>query len=162
MRISYKRKELLNEIANIAYVLADVEQDTMPAHTLHQTFDVCEEENVARVYSLLALAYAEVTAVLAPVILPLPVSIIYKYVEKMDSYHLRIKDGRLSTSSLLRIKETVREYMIARALAGWLAVTLPGKADYWTLRGDSLKSLLAGYASSAGSFNVKRRRVAPI
>ena len=80
----------------------------------------------------------------------------------MDSYHLRFNDGRLSTSSLLRIKETVREYMIARVLAGWLAVTLPGKDDYWAQRGDTLKSLLAGYAASSGSCIVRKRRMGPI
>ncbi len=63
MKTVLRRSELLHSISNLAYVIAYVSEDKESPHTLHQTFDICEEGNLERVDSLLRLAAAEISAV---------------------------------------------------------------------------------------------------
>ena len=58
--MTFKLEDLYREIANIAYVAADVALTADNHHRLHQTFDICEEANIERVNNLLALAAEEV------------------------------------------------------------------------------------------------------
>ncbi len=58
--MTFQLEDLHREIANIAYVAADVALTSDNHHRLHQTFDICEEANIGRVNNLLALAAAEV------------------------------------------------------------------------------------------------------
>lgn len=58
--MTFKLEDLYREIANIAYVAADVALTADNHHRLHQTFDICEEANIERINNLLALAAEEV------------------------------------------------------------------------------------------------------
>lgn len=133
----------------------------MPAHSLHQTFDICEEDNLGRVHSLLALGYAEVAGVLSPAIESMPASVIYKELQEMDCLRIHFSKHVTRTSLVLRVKETVREFLISRVLAGWLAVTLPAKAPYWEGRASELLRSLSSYSALLSALRVGPRRLSP-
>ena len=72
--IYFKRGELHLAIADMAYVIADVAAAKVDAHTLHQTFDICQGNNLERIDNLLTLAFTEVSQALSPITLPIPES----------------------------------------------------------------------------------------
>ena len=118
MKILFPRKSLHLAIAEIAYIAADVASEEGADHRLHQTFDICEGENIHRVNNLIDLAFSEVAGSLAAVAQP---------IAAIDPT-LHITDKRLHSAAILRIQETAREYIICRVLHGWLSVTLPAAA----------------------------------
>lgn len=58
---------LLHDIADLAYVIADVSEGRETPHTLHQTYDICEGENRDHVDNLLRLAAMEAAPVMSQV-----------------------------------------------------------------------------------------------
>lgn len=155
--IYFKRGELHLAIADLAYVIADVATAKVDAHTLHQTFDICQGNNLERIDNLLTLAFTEVSQALSLLTLPIPGSRISRRGTQMPLL-LKFKDGCVSTPRLLRIRETVREFLIARALAGWLSVTLPTAATTWDERAATLLSTITHHLSGSG---VLRRESSP-
>lgn len=150
-RLTFNIKALHHEIAGIAYVTADVLLQADNHHALHQTFDICEDENALRIDRLLNLAFSEAAHALAPILLtfrPFRAG-----GEGCASF--TFATGTVSSPVLLRIKETVREFLICRALHGWLSVTLPGSAQKWNDRAQLLLAALRALPS--GRHTVTRR-----
>lgn len=123
MKISFSRPGLHRSIADMAYVVGDVASEPGNAHLLHQTFDICEGENLRRIDTLITHAFLEAATVLSPLLQGMH-----------ESLTLIFKEKSVKTLTVLRIKETVRELMIARAIHGWLSVTLPSSAGIWETR----------------------------
>lgn len=154
------RTELLDDVAQMAYVAADLCEGEMPQHKLHQTFDVCEERNAERVCRVMQRALLTALRVILPAAvhghcrhvgeaereLPFPPEVCIPLV------HLRCGRHR---SKL--VESVLREYLVASALADWLEVTLPEAAPVWSRRAASaLTSLSASVRATRG------RRVPPI
>ena len=118
-----KHKDLLHDISNLAYVIADVCEGRESPHSLHQIYDICEEGNIDRVNSLLTLAAAEVAAALSP---------IGSISRRKELYRLKFKG--ISKEYAFKITELIREYMVTSVLHGWLAITLPSGASFWNDR----------------------------
>lgn len=153
------RKDLLHEISNLAYVIADVSEGKESPHALHQTFDICEEGNIDRVDSLLVLAAVEVAAAIAP---------LGKLMTRKGDYYLIIKES----SKQMTIREhpkwveakvagLIREYMVAAVLHGWLSVTLPSAAPFWAARKEQTAAALGTAVASANRNNAFTRSVPP-
>lgn len=143
------RQDLIYDIRNLAFVTADICEDTESPHTLHQTFDICEEGNISRVDNLLSLAAAEVASAIAP---------IGSLSSRKGGYTLCLRQKPPHTEKV--VTELTREYMVACVLYGWLSVTLPAKATFWKARReDTMASIEAAVvnAAVAGSLTLSRR-----
>ena len=139
------RQSIIYDICNLAYVIADC--DDSEKHSLHQLRDVCEEGNIDRVARVLGLAYADILAVLMPVITSPEFDINRDSSASPHDYIFCFREdepfGRILTKEvILKIKETAREYMVCMVLSDWLGITLPDKAEPWKIRSrDALESL---------------------
>lgn len=164
MKIS--KKELLYEISNLAYVIADTHDSSRP--DLHRVRDICEDGNIDRVSQILTLSYSEILVVLLP-ILHCPKTSSSPENQSADNpsdyFSIKLSSAGLSKPSVtaemaFRIKETVKEYMIARVLADWLFITLPEAADVWKFRFlaalETLKECVSETVSN-GSLTCRRR-----
>lgn len=159
-----KKKALLYDIANIAFVIADTGDDLN--HSLHRVRDVCEEGNLDRVARVLGLAYSQVIAILSPVIDSPEINVEKDFSEVPRNYPIDFSDNPdlkfvLTAEMKLKIKETVHEYMVAMVLADWLGITYPVAADVWKDRAEqalvSLKEIAASMVTSTFSGGFKRR-----
>ena len=56
----YDKKLVMEEVANLLYVIGDVREGEYTAHTLHNTFDICAPGNIDRAHKTLDLAVAQV------------------------------------------------------------------------------------------------------
>ena len=149
--VKIKRNELLHEISNLAYVIADVCEGKESPHTLHQTFDICEAGNIDRVDSLITLAAAEAGAVMVPV----------------ARLHIAAGNVTLSFPNLPKAREMelaqlTREYLVASVMHGYLSVTLPTSAPPWKIRRQEIfASLQSAAAKAAGCRASLTRRLSP-
>ncbi|MBD5358114.1 MAG: hypothetical protein HDR88_14145 [Bacteroides sp.] len=149
MKTVLQREELLHDISNLAYVIADVSEGKESPHTLHQTFDICEEGNTERVERLLGLAAAEIGSEMGK-----GISIRHR----RKNYVLTFCG--VTEKTVAKVTELAREYMVASVLHGWLSVTLPAAATFWANRRDeTLSSLRSAATPPTGGFT---RRVSPI
>ena len=148
------RKDLIHEISNLAYVIADVSEGKESSHTLHQTFDICEEGNLDRIDSLLTLAATEVASTLHP---------LAKFIARKGDYLLIIKEQSDTASAGFtkcgvkkhrkcveaKVAALIREYMVATVLHGWLSVTLPSAALFWSERKEQTAAALQAAVATA-------------
>ena len=154
--LTLRRSELLADVADAAFVVADVEKDSVNAHRLHQTFDVCEEGNLHATNRLIDLAFSEAALKL------LPLSGGYKpqYGSEFLRLHLR-----LPASVRHHLEEplhrAVHEYIVARTLEERLAVTLPASRPEWERKSLSLSTLISTLVARAISRHPFRRRLPP-
>ena len=152
-RLVFNRMAIHYEIAGIAYVAADVLLSADNHHSLHQTFDICEEDNIPRIDNLLNLAFSQAAHALSPLIdssRPFCKS-------PSGNAAMTFPKKTVSASLALKIKETVREFLVASALHGWLSVTLPGSAETWKERADTLLAAIQALPLRVGTGGCVRR-----
>ncbi|MDE6578422.1 MAG: hypothetical protein K2J82_07940 [Muribaculaceae bacterium] len=150
--ITFSRDALLADIGNAAYVAADVEEGSTESHRLHQTFDICQEDNIERIDRLLSLAYSEARLRLLPVIAKGS-----GHRRRLSDVEAEKRDRRLrlclpENGKEIRaagIRDAVHEFLIARVVGWWLSVTLPASAGAWKERGDRLGESLEAIAAEA-------------
>lgn len=156
-----KKKALLYDISNIAFTIADTGNDL--DHTLHRVRDICEEGNIDRVARILGLAFTRVAVILGPLIHPVDLDVDKDWSYIPRNYELNFKMD-LSYEKLLKIKETVHEYMVSLVLADWLSITYPQVSSLWNIRAeDTLSSLSEVVAEiiSQGSSCTLTRKISP-
>ena len=140
-KLSFKRDEVLQDIGNYAYVVADVMKvDT--EHARHQVFDICQDGNIERVTRVLNLAYSEVVELLYPYtkedcgqeevtdnILTFP----EEYVITME-----IPDN-FAKSTVVLLTKLIHEYFVYRILGDWLSITASEYSGIWEEKLDRIR-----------------------
>lgn len=153
--LTFDRDSLYYDIGNLAYVVADIREGRHDPHTLHQTFDICASGNRDRVDHMLLLGFYEVRSYLRRLLVR---GGVYNAREGFPLV-LFLKD-EITPDRVALIEETVKEYLVARVLADWLAVTLPEAADVWKEKAAGAKASLGSLSSV--SLSVRPRCVPPI
>lgn len=161
-----KKKALLYDIANMAYLIADTGHHD---HTLHRVRDICQEGNIDRVSRVLGLAFARLAATLSPIAKPSRIDIDRDNSACPHDYEIIFRDDRsirfaLTTERKLKFKELSHEYMVCTVLADWLEITFPEAADVWKDRSQRAFSAIRALLSSiifSGSVNGFHRKLSP-
>lgn len=161
-----KKKALLYDIENIAYVIADNHKadDT----SIHRVRDICREGNIDRVARVLGLAYSQILVALSPITVSLPINENHDLSLHPHDYEINFRtDGDfknlLTPEIKLKIKETAHEYMVAMVLDDWLAITFPVAADVWKYKAETSFESLKDITCSFSSFSTYgfRRKLSP-
>lgn len=169
--MTIKKKALLYDIANMAYMIADKGHDltSETCHDLHRVRDICEEGNIDRVARVLGLAFSHILVALAPILEKQSLNLESDFSALPRNYPLEFSKApeikfALTDEIKLCIKETAHEYMVAMVLADWLSMTFPQAADVWKFRSEAamekLKETLSSMSDTSfpGAF---RRRLSP-
>jgi len=132
--MAFIREQLLYDIANVAYVHADV-MPTDDDHARHQVFDVIQDGNIDRVTRILDVAYAEAVELLYPFskqqLCPLRPYFNDDTLQESDAYIIDLKlPDNFSRTTLELILRYTHEYMVARVLAQWLRIA-GAPSDAW-------------------------------
>ena len=113
----YDKKLVMQEVANLLYVIGDVREGEYTAHTLHNTFDICAPGNIDRAHKTLDLAVAQVETLV--------------YSGSCSSGRVGavgIGRGVVGGWDLLQwrlVSRLVHEYLVAKVVADWLEVAFP-------------------------------------
>lgn len=156
------KKSLLYDIANLAYIIANMHKDLPEAVPYVRITDICEEGNRDRVARVLGLAWSHIAQLLAPISLPPPGPLRRDFSARVRDYRLTFRK-RLSPQLKLKITETAREFMVCIVIADWLGMILPHSAAVWKSRmekaGDLLSTLVGEASGFTGAFT---RKIPPL
>lgn len=158
-----KKKDLLYDIANMAYIIADTGE--YGRHTLHRVRDICQDGNIDRVSRILGLSYATLLSVMIPILEAPKIDVNRDFSSSPHDYCFNFNTKgnlkrALTTEIKLKIREICHEYMVCMVLADWLAVTLPEAADVWKFRAEKALETIKGLVAEvmlASYKNIKRR-----
>ena len=131
--LTFKRSEILHDIENYAFVVADV-MKIDEEHARHQVFDICQDGNIERVTRVLNLAYSEV------------VELLYPYT-KEDCGQEELANNTLTSpeeyiigmeipdnfakSTVVLLTKLIHEYFVYRILGDWLSITADEYSGIW-------------------------------
>lgn len=142
-RLSFLWEELRYDIANYAYIEGQLMADEAE-NARHITMDVAECGNVDRLRRTLALAHATVQHMLYPYT-KTPVERERSEADDMPteptSYDLvlRLPKG-VAQGTLDLLRHYIHEYLVCRALADWVEITLPERAIVWQTKLEEAKA----------------------
>lgn len=139
--LTFARDQLLYDIRNAAYI----EGHIMPAdseHNRHTVIDIGEVGNVDRVTRVLDLAISHCRELL------------YPYVKReIDRYTLddKFKERAsygivmqvpedFSQTTLTLLERLIHEYLVCSAVADWLSIAKPEKAETWAAKAYDIES----------------------
>ncbi len=120
------REQVIHDVENLAYIVADVREGQYPAHSLHQLFDVRAPGNIDRINRLLDVAIAELHT-----LLPNPLRDAFsRSLNGSSSSNYTSLDFSNNYTSLdfSNIVAAAHEYLVTRVFTDWLELTLPPSA----------------------------------
>ena len=134
MTLVFKRKELIYDIENYAFVEGDIIQ-AEDEHARHHIFDVAQKGNIDRVTRVLNTAYAECVEML----FPYTKEEIDREQEDLDDILQEPEDYVINLSlpvgfSLTTVKllnELLHEYLVCSVLSDWMSITNPSSMEKW-------------------------------
>lgn len=130
--LGFKRNQLLYDIKNYAYIEGSV-MATESNHNRHMVQDVGEEGNVDRVTRVLNLTVAKCKELLYPY-------------TKNEVHRAELNDtlrepevygivlsvpADFSQTTLYLLENLIHEYLVCKAVADWMSITHPEKAEVW-------------------------------
>ena len=128
--IKITRQELLYDIANRAYVIADATGEKA-GHAAHLIKDIVEDGNIDVVSNILSLAHAECLK---------EVSSTEIRREEREDYNISLLlPDKFSETTLQLVSSLAREYMGSLVLREWLAMTVPELSAIWGERAMALR-----------------------
>lgn len=131
--LSFHREQLLYDIRNASFIEGSVIDPETPEHKRHMVQDVGEEGNVDRVSRILDLTVAKVKELLYTVTHYKidRISLDDKFKEqKVYGIILKVSED-FSQTTLNLLEQLIHELLVCEAVAEWMRLTNPGKAESW-------------------------------
>ena len=130
--LRFKRKELLYDIENVAYVEGHVMPDEAE-HARHSVIDIGAEGNVDRVTRMMDLAVAKCREMLYSWsrrgVTSSEISDDFK---ESGEYTILLRlPAEFSQTTLELMEAMIHDYIVSSVLADWCGIAYPDKADYW-------------------------------
>lgn len=131
----FDRAQLLYDIGNCAFIEGEAVAQ-VDAHQRHTVQDAVEGGNRDRVLRVVELAIAKCRDMLYPYAKS---EISGDYLENdpdnADAYVIELDvPAGVASSSLELLEKSVHEYATARAVADWMSITNPQKAELWLMK----------------------------
>ena len=144
------RERVLRDVANLAYVAADIREGRFKPHELHQTFDICEGENLERIDHIIDTATEELKHLFGD-------NLDYRANNNINERFCNNLDCRQPESKLMALYS--HEFVVTRVLGDWLSLTLPEAAGVWQEKAHDIYDRLS---LSGPNFTVTSRPLPPI
>lgn len=151
--------EVLDDIRSAAWLESELHED-LPLHRRHEMADICEEENVARIWRVLGLCDAEIRMAIRRILAgPSPVGAV-NTIECPEKWEYPLAAGVRSDAAVY-LKEKIHDFMVASVLADRAEVIIPECAPVWQQRAEDALSALSEGAAAATAGTAVRRRLCP-
>lgn len=153
-------REVLDDIRSAAWL----ESETHPSANLHQrheTADICEPDNVERVWRVLGICVAEIRMALRAILTPDSAAWHQNDLLRPDHWDF-LFTSTLPPHTANFLKEKIHEYLLARVLADRLEVFIPEAASAWRIRASDALATVTATASTASSLRPARRPLWPL
>ena len=142
-----KSSEILDDLRSASWLEQELHPET-DRHRRHQMADICEADNMERIWRVLGVAVSEIRLALQP--------ILTQPDEIKESNDLSCPDSwtfhllfHLPESTADYIKEKAHEYLVAMVMADRTAVILPEAVGTWEKRAAEALASMRSVASTA-------------
>lgn len=150
--ITFLRPELLQDIAELAYVEGDMIQGEDP-HESHQLQDIVEDGNVERVTRVLDLTFAEVVELCYPYT-KMQMEDDYRpndIYRENEAYRLHLTTpATMSKTSIDYLEKLVHELLVCRVMADWTSITKPSATANWLAKAEDIRSRIVSTLMKRG------------
>lgn len=138
----FKREELLYDIRNAAYIEGHVMHTDTPTHVQHTVQDVGEEGNVDRVTRILSLSVAQCRELLYPYTnTEIERTELNDKLREPGVYGIVMNvPTDFSQTTLSLLEKLIHEYIVCKAVADWMSITNPAKAETWAAKAADVES----------------------
>lgn len=157
--LEFDIREILYDIANMAWVEGDLMDGVDYNHVRHLVQDVTEDGNRDRVMRIVDLAHAEANEMLYPWSRQELRGSVYldNEPEKEDTLDMYLTvPARTSQGTINLILKLVHEWIVCRVLQDWLSITYPESAATWTAKIEELREAIRN-AKNRSNWITKRR-----
>lgn len=149
--------EVLADIRSAAWL----ESETHPECNLHQRHemaDICEKDNIERVWRVLGVCVAEIRMALKEILEPEIACEVHDLLERPSEWLFSFR-RRLSAATAQLLKEKTHEFLVSRVMADRLGVLIPVSAQCWAERGADALLAIRGVAHTAAVMRPVQRRM---
>ncbi|MDE6741707.1 MAG: hypothetical protein K2J58_05185 [Muribaculaceae bacterium] len=154
MKLCIKSDEVLADIRSAAWLEQELHSD-LDRHRRHQMADICEPDNVERVWRVLGIAIAEIRLVLLKILRPRGDLLPVNNLERPSEWRFAFRQ-RIAPDMMEFLKEKIHESLVAMVMADRAAVIIPQCAHIWSDRAEETLSALRNLAATT------RSSVAPV
>lgn len=160
-KIIIKSSEVLCDLRSAGWLESEINPDSN-LHRRHEAADICEKDNVDRVWRILGVCAAEVRMALKSVMtFDFKKDAILNDLATPEQWKFSFRPD-IDTATLELFKEKIHEYMVARVMEDRMRVILPGTALTWSERAQTSMSEIASLGSLTAEKHPVRRRLCPI
>lgn len=146
MKCCIKSDEILADIRSAAWLESELHSD-LDRHRRHQMADICEPDNVERVWRVLGIAIAEIRLALIKIITPCEVQLLVNELERPSEWLFTLR-FRIAPDVMEFLKKKIHEYLVAMVMADRAAVIIPQCAGIWQERAAETLSALRSLAAT--------------
>ncbi len=159
--LSLKTADLLDDIRSAAWLESELHPE-LDRHRRHQMADICEQDNIERVWRVLCIGEAEIRLALSRILRQRKFVGGVNNLERPELMLFRFQFS-LPASTFSFIKEKTHEYLVAAVMAERTAVIIPSAASVWRGRAvDALNSLREASATTRLPSGPVRRPLWPL
>lgn len=159
--LQFEREQLLYDIANNCYIDGHIMPGDTETHVRHTVQDVCEEGNADRIMRVISLAVAHCRELMYPYTKHnIHDKALDDKLKKPGVYGilLRVPES-FSQTTLSLFEELIHEYIVCTAVADWLSITDPDKADAWKKKANDAEREIS--TNQMARMGKTRRRMQP-
>lgn len=149
-----RSEEVLADIRSAAWLEQELHPE-LDRHRRHQMADICEPDNVERVWRVLGIAIAEIRLTLLRILKPRGDLLPANELERPSGWRFAFRQ-RIAPDVMEFLKEKIHEYLVAMVMADRAAVIIPQCAPIWQERTAETLSALRTSASCSDLRPVRR------
>lgn len=154
LELCIRSDEVIADIRSAAWLEQELHPE-LDRHRRHQMADICEPDNVERVWRVLGIAIAEIRLVLLKILQPRDDLLPANELERPSEWRFAFR-FRIAPDVMEFLKEKIHEYLVAMVMADRAAVIIPQCADIWHDRTTETLSALRTSTSCSGRRPVRR------
>ena len=140
-----KSAEVLADIRSAAWLESHLHPE-LDRNRRHEMADICENDNIGRVWRVLGIAVAEIRLALQKIGTPEKDISLENELNSPGSWLFSFRFP-LPSSSLTYMKEKIHEYLVAAVMADRCAVIIPSSAKIWQERASGALACMQNLAS---------------
>lgn len=159
-RIRIASREVLDDIRSAAWLESETNAGA-DLHRRHEMADICEKDNIERVWRILGICVAEIRMALRAILIPDPQGWLHNDLERPEHWDF-IFQNPLPPHTANFLKEKIHEYLVARVIADRLAVLIPDAADFWLSNAADILTTISSTSNNATEIRPVRRPLWPL
>lgn len=139
-------REVMDDVRAAAFLESELHPE-LDRHRRHEMADICERDNVERVWRVLGVAVAEVRVALIRILESEKALLPVNLLQRPAAWRFRFQFP-IPKTIMIFLREKIHEYLVAAAMADRTATIIPAASAIWQRRMEDAISELRGISNT--------------